>query len=52
MSSAKEESAPATAAAAAPKMHYYAKAQSTFKPALIAGNNAFLQDIYSRYIYI
>ncbi|KAI5795518.1 RmlC-like cupin domain-containing protein [Geopyxis carbonaria] len=30
-----------------PQMHYYEKAQSTFKPQLLASNNVFLQDVYS-----
>ncbi|KAI5813281.1 RmlC-like cupin domain-containing protein [Pyronema omphalodes] len=30
-----------------PQMHYHPKAQSTFKPPLIANNNAFLGDIFS-----
>lgn len=29
---------------------YHAKAQSTFKPPLIANENAFLGDVYSRYL--
>ena len=33
---------------APPKMHYFAKAQTAFTPALIANENAFLGDIYSR----
>lgn len=31
-------------------MTYYEKAQSTFKPPLIANDNAFLGDISSRYV--
>lgn len=30
-----------------PAMHYFAKAQSTFKPPLIANENAFLGDVAS-----
>jgi uncharacterized cupin superfamily protein len=29
---------------------HYAKAQSTFKPPLIAHDNAFLGDVYSRFV--
>ncbi|KAA8904975.1 RmlC-like cupin domain-containing protein [Sphaerosporella brunnea] len=32
---------------AMPQMHYYPRAQSEFKPKLLAGDNVFLQDIYS-----
>lgn len=33
-------------------MTYHAKAQSTFKPPLIANDNAFLGDLISRYILV
>lgn len=31
-------------------MKYYAKAQTEYKPPLIANENAFLGDVYSRYV--
>jgi hypothetical protein len=30
---------------------HYSKAQSSFKPPLIANENAYLGDVYSRYLY-
>lgn len=30
-------------------MNYYPKAQSDFKPPLIANDNAYLGDVFSRY---
>lgn len=30
--------------------NYYGKAQSTYKPPLIANENAFLGDVFSRYV--
>lgn len=37
---------------ASPAFSYHAKAQSSFKPPLIANDNAFLGDVFSRYAYI
>jgi hypothetical protein len=34
-----------------PGFRHYSKAQSSFKPPLIANENAFLGDVFSRYLY-
>jgi hypothetical protein len=53
LSRVKKSSAPAEESKMAPlAFSHYAKAQSTYKPPLIANENAYLGDVYSRYVFV